>query len=96
MSLYMESSSIIDVAKYKMDMQSSIDAFEKKEPHILACIALLEAAERGEIEVLTANLTNSECQHLDGLHDEDVQETISFFVNVWKSHQARNRQCVYF
>ncbi len=73
MSLYMESSSIIDVAKYKMDMQGSIDAFERKEPHIRACIALLEAAERGEIEVLTANLTNSECQHLDGLHDEDVQ-----------------------
>lgn len=73
MSLYMESSSIIDVAKYKMEMQSSIDNFEKKEPHILACISLLEAAERGEVEILTANLTNSECQHLDGLHGEDVQ-----------------------
>ena len=52
MSLYMESSSIIDVAKYKMDMQGSIDAFEKKEPHILACIALLEAAERARLRFL--------------------------------------------
>jgi predicted nucleic acid-binding protein len=73
MSLYMDSCSIIEVAKYKMDMTGSIDAFERKEPHILACIALLEAAERGEIDVLTANLTNSECQHLDGLHDEEVR-----------------------
>jgi predicted nucleic acid-binding protein len=73
MSLYMESSSIIDVAKYKLDMKETIDDLEKKEPHIVACIELLEAAERNEIEVLTANLTNSECQHLDGVHDEEVQ-----------------------
>lgn len=73
MSLYMESSSIIDVAKFKMDMKESISDFEKKESHILACIDLLEAAERGQIEILTANITNSECQHLDGVHDDEVQ-----------------------
>lgn len=67
MSLYMESPCFIDIAKYQLGMQNSIDDLANKEPHIQACIKLLDAAEKGQVVILTANLTNSECQHLDGL-----------------------------
>lgn len=67
MSLYMESSCFIDIAKYQLEMKDQIDDLENKEPHIQACIKLLDAAKRNEVVILTANLTNSECQHLDGL-----------------------------
>jgi len=67
MSLYMESSCFIDIAKYQLEMKDQIDDLVNKEPHIQACIKLLDAAQRNEVVILTANLTNSECQHLDGL-----------------------------
>jgi predicted nucleic acid-binding protein len=67
MSLYMESSCFIDIAKYKLGMTDKISDLANKEPHIQACIKLLDAAEKGEVVILTANITNSECQHLDGL-----------------------------
>ncbi|HXQ71465.1 MAG TPA: hypothetical protein VN844_13300 [Pyrinomonadaceae bacterium] len=76
MSIYMESPCFIDVAKYKLGMQGSIDDLVNKEPHIQACIKLLDAAERGEITILTANLTNSECQHLDGLVTAEMRSTV--------------------
>src|ERR1044072_5830828 len=67
MSLYMESPCFIDIAKYMLGMTDKISDLVNKEPHIQACIKLLDAAEKGEVVILTANLTNSECQHLDGL-----------------------------
>src|SRR5687767_11916687 len=73
MSLYMESPCFIDVAKYKLGMTNSIDDLANKEPHIQACIKLLDAAEKGEVSILTANLTNSECQHLDGLYTAEMR-----------------------
>ncbi len=73
MSLYMESPCFIDVAKYKLGMTNSIDDLANKEPHIQACIKLLDAAEKGDVVILTANLTNSECQHLDGLYTAEMR-----------------------
>lgn len=69
----MESCCVIDVAKYTLDRKESIDNLADKEEHIQYCIKLLEAAKKGQIRLHTANLTISECQHLDGVFNEEIQ-----------------------
>ena len=69
----MDSCCFIDVAKYDLDRKASIDNLSDKEDHIQACIQILDLAKRGQIRVLTGNITISECQHLSGFVDENVK-----------------------
>lgn len=71
--LYMDSCCVIDVAKYTLGHKHLIDDLEKREQHIQYCIKMLEAAKSGDLRVLTANLTISECKHLDGYIDDEVK-----------------------
>lgn len=73
MSIYTESCCFIDVAKYQLGHSAKIDNLADKEEHIDSCIRMLKAAEAGDLRVLTANLTISECQHLDGIVDNEVR-----------------------
>ena len=73
MSIYMDSCCFIDVAKYELGRRDTIDHLDEKEEHIKACIQILDAAKRGQIWVLTGNITISECQHLSGFVDEEVK-----------------------
>lgn len=69
----MDSCCFIDVAKYDLGRKGSIDNLSDKEDHILACIQILDLAKRGQMRVLTGNITISECQHLSGFVDENVK-----------------------
>jgi hypothetical protein len=71
--LYMDSCCVIDVAKYTLGHKDKISALEEKEKHIQYCIKILKAAENGDMRVLTALLTISECKHLDGYIDDEVK-----------------------
>ncbi len=71
--LYMESCCFIDVAKYTLGYKHLIDDLAGKEQHIQYCIKMLEAAKFGDLRILTANLTISECKHLDGYVDDEVK-----------------------
>ncbi len=69
----MDSCCFIDVAKYTLGRQDTIENLEDKEGHVQSCVKLLEAAGRGYIRVLTGTLTISECTHLSGVFDDDVK-----------------------
>ncbi len=69
----MDSCCFIDVAKYELGRKDTIDHLDVKEEHIKACIQILDAAKRGQIWLLTGNITISECQHLSGFVDEEVK-----------------------
>jgi predicted nucleic acid-binding protein len=69
----MESCCFIDVAKYTLERKDSISDLADREGHIQHCIKILEAAKNGELRLFTANLTISECQHLDGFIDDEVK-----------------------
>jgi len=71
--LYMESCCVIDVVKYRLNHKHLISDLEAREQHILYCMKMLEAAKFGDLRVLTANLTISECKHLDGYIDDEVK-----------------------
>jgi len=73
MSVYMDSCCFIDVAKYDLGHRDKIDSLADKEEHIKACIKMLDAAKKGNLRVLTGNITISECQHLSGFVDEEVK-----------------------
>jgi predicted nucleic acid-binding protein len=73
MSLYMDSCCFIDVTKYDLGHKGIIDHLAEKEDHIKACIQMLDAAEKGNLRVLTGNITISECQHLSGFVDDEVK-----------------------
>jgi len=73
MSLYMESCCFIDVAKYTLERKDSIGDLADREDHIQHCVKILEAAKQRELRLFTANLTISECQHLDGFIDDEVK-----------------------
>lgn len=73
MSVYMDSCCFIDVAKYDLGHKDKIDHLPDKEEHIKACIRMLDAAKKGNIRVLTGNITISECQHLSGFVDDEVK-----------------------
>jgi predicted nucleic acid-binding protein len=67
----MDSCCFIDVAKYDLGHKDKIDHLADKEEHIKACIKMLDDAKKGNIRVLTGNITISECQHLSGFVDDD-------------------------
>lgn len=71
--LYMESCCVIDVVKYRLNHKHLISDLESREQHIQYCMKMLEAARFGDLRVLTANLTISECKHLDGYIDDEVK-----------------------
>ncbi len=69
----MDSCCFIDVAKYDLGHKDKIDHLADKEEHIKACIKMLDDAKKGNIRVLTGNITISECQHLSGFVDEEIK-----------------------
>lgn len=71
--IYMESCCFIDVVKYRLDRKRLISDLPVREEHIQYCMKMLEAAKFGDLRILTANLTISECKHLDGYVDDEVK-----------------------
>ena len=66
--VYIEACPFIDMAKEKIGRLPS-----GREDDVWFCKKLLEASRNGDIQVMTASLTISECQHADGVIDERVQ-----------------------
>jgi len=73
MSVYLDSCCFIDVVKYNLGHKALIDHLADKENHIKACIQMLEAAENGNLRIITSTITIAECQHLNGMVDADVR-----------------------
>lgn len=101
MSVYMDSCCFIDVAKYNLGHRDKIDNLTDKEEHIKACIKILDDAKKGNIRVLTGNITISECQHLSGFVDDEIKRLFQSILtsgrvvrivadNIFIAERARN------